>query len=783
MKTRFTIIFFVLLHFCSFSRGQEIIRLQNGNYAKIELCTPSILRVRINASGKFPVSLMERYEIVRKDWQAVKSKQRKTNDQYVIETDSLLFRMSLKDGTAALERKGQLKTLVDSIAVKFIPGRNKVADLLNHEFSKDSLTAGGIIGDSVKKETAAVINYQDSLSALLSFSLKKDERFYGLGSGNRESIQRRGHIGRMWVQYQRSEAPVPFIMSNKGWGVFYNTTKLHYFDVGKFNPDVMQVYEPDQKDADYFLFSGPDMPSVLKQYTLLTGKSYVLPRWAYGLAFGSNTMENQFTVLENTARFRSEKIPCDIYWLEPQWMAKWYDFSTSKDWNKDKFVAELAWTKSSDPLFITRLSDMGMKLALWLCVDHDFSIEEEDRIKARNGAALSGQEHWFDHLRKFLDQGVRGFKLDPSRTLDLHAGMNYYNGLNDRQMHNLNQVLLVKNMQEMTKDHLGTRTFHHYCGGYSGIQRFGASTLGDNGGRAETLYDVFNLGMSGHSNTTCDVLEGVYPLLPGIHMGFFLPWVQINSWAYIFHPFYFSEKDKQAFRFYDQLRYQLIPYIYSNALLAHESGMPMVRPMPLVYPEEERFANSSRQFFFGENFLVGAFTDSIDLPRGKWIDFWSGKTVEGGRKIVCRLPEQAGGPLFIKPGAIIPFQEAVQYLGPKPAGVLTLKIYPSGKSSFTLLEDDGESYGYEKGAVARTLFTCDQAAGSTRFVVSAAKGSFPGIRDKRTYNLEFNNVNQFKYAKLNNNTLAGGVTFDRKKGVVKVSFVADSDKSYVVELF
>lgn len=783
MIARFTFLFSFLLHFCALSNAQEQVRLQNGNYAKIELYTHSIVRVRINTHGKFSESLMERYGVVKTERHVVKHELKKEKGRCIIETDSLQLQMSLADGKVTFRRKSQTDALVDSIGVTFLNGKNKIADRLSQEFSKDSLTAGGIIGDTVGRSAAKIINYQDSLSALLSFSLKKGERFYGLGSGNRQGIQRRGYIGRMWVQYQRSEAPVPFIMSNKGWGVFYNTTKLHYFDVGKFNSDLMQVYEPDQKEVDYFLFSGPDMPSVLSQYTLLTGKPYVLPRWAYGLAFGGNTMENQFNVLENAAHFRREKIPCDIYWLEPQWMAKWYDFSTTKDWNKDKFVAELPWTKNHDPLFIRRLSDMGFKLALWLCVDHDFTIEEEDKISKRNGQSVSGQEHWFEHLRKFLDQGVRGFKIDPSRTLDLHAGMSYFNGRDDREMHNLNQVLVVKNLQDVTKAHLATRTFHHYCGGYAGIQRYGASTLGDNGGRPETLLDIFNLGLSGHSNTTCDVLEGVYPLKPGIHMGFFLPWVQINSWAYMFHPFYYSETDKNTFRFYDQLRYQLLPYIYSNALLANQSGMPMVRPMPLMYPEEERFSNSSRQFFFGENFLIGAFTDSIDLPKGKWKDFWSRKVIEGDRKIACKLPANAGGPIFIRQGAIIPFQDTNQSISPESPGSLLLKIYPYRKSGYTLLEDDGESYNYEKGAVSKTSFLCDQTREGTQFTISAVKGGFQGAPPKRMYKLEFNDIQQFRYAKLNDKILSKGVSFDKVNSTLRITITVDTNSDNIINVF
>jgi alpha-glucosidase len=715
------------------AQQQEPFRLTDGTPIRIEVWSAGTVRVRVDPSGAFPQSLMERYGIIQTPGEPVKYTELRTAQRLSLTTDSLTFSIAAS-GEMSLRRTADGALLLDrfTAGITAPQATAKLRRSLETYFGPGAISSGTIIGDNAH-HTDTVKTAADSTAVLLGFPLQKDERLYGLGNASRESIQHRGFAARIWVQYQHSESPMPFIQSDKGWGIFYNSTRLHFFDAGCFDPGKLLIYAPGEKTVDFFLFAGRGMPAVLDRYTTLTGKPYVLPRWAYGFAFGSNTMENQFNVLDNAYRFRQENMPCDIYWLEPQWMSKHYDYSTSQDWDRTKFVADWPWSKDYERLFIRRLDDMGFKLALWLCVDHDFSVEEEDRLSLAAGHPLSGQEHWFDHLGRFMDEGVKGFKLDPARTLEPHPDRKYYNGRSDAEMHLLNQVLLVKNLQGITRVHTGLRSFHHYCGGYAGSPHYAAATLGDNGGRAGVLTDVFNLAMSGSSNVSCDMLEGVDPILPGLHMAFFLPWVQQNSWAYTFHPFYRSAADKAAFRFYDQLRYRLLPYIYSNALEAGQTGMPMARPMPLAYPNDPRLSNNQQQWLFGENLLVAAFTDSVILPKGRWIDFWSGRTLPGGRPVKCQLPPQAGGPLFIRAGAIIPEQQPAQSISPLPPDTLMLQVYPEDRSSFTLLEDDGQSYAYEKGGLARTRFDCDRSKSGLTFTVAAVKGTYTGMPEQRTY--------------------------------------------------
>lgn len=727
------------------NRNPFTIPLRDGQYMQIQVCDESIIRVRVRKDSIFSESLLERYNILKKDWKNVSFDRKDSGDDITISTAFAKLSINKSSGTLNLkDAKG--KVLIQQVQTALNIDENKIRLLKNSliNYFGTEKASGSIIGDTTKNFShepvsggaQSEINEQNFF---LSFLLNPTERFYGLGSASREHIQHRGEAVRIWVKYQESEAPSPFIMSTNGWGVFNNTTKKHFFDIGSFQKDKLYILG-NSDENDFYLFIRNSMVDILGDYTTLTGKPYLLPKWAYGLAFGSNTMENQFNVLENALRFRQEKIPCDIYWLEPQWMKQNYDFSTKKDWDDKKFVADLPWTwENADtkrPLFIQRLKDQGFKLALWLCADQDLSIEEEDRVAKENGKPLSGLEHWFPHLTKFIDQGVQGFKLDPGRTLDEHPDRKYYNGLSDEDMHMVNQVLLPKQLLKVYKEHTGLRPFLHYCGGYAGIQHWSASTTGDNGGSKKVLYDILNHSMTGHMNVSCDVLEQVYPMAPGMHMGFLLPWTQINSWEYIFYPWFFSPKDKEMFRFYAQLRYSLIPYIYSTALQGALTGMPIVRALPLMYPNDLSLQDNSTEYMFGDNLLVAAFSNKVYLPEGKWIDYWTGKKYQGKSEINYNVPANRGGLLFVKAGAIIPYQQTMQYVNEKAADTLIVKVFPEGKSTYTLYEDDGISFKYTDGAFLKTDFECRVSGKNIEFMIHSGTGNYEHMPSNRIYLLE-----------------------------------------------
>lgn len=721
------------------------VKINDGLTVSVEACSGSIFRIKVSPRKDFTESLMERYELIKTDWSEVKTDISDKGGVWTLKTPEYSLAINKKTGVMTVKDAKGGKVIRE---VRFLPEKEglcgEMRSFINEKYAdlKVADNGGGIIGDDNGKFGEVdkhEIPAADAVS-ILSFSMEDGERFYGGGSTSRDHIQHRGEFLRMWTTYQQTEIPMPFMMSSRGWGVYNNSTRKSFFDIGnqqktKFN--IINTFD----EADFYLMMGKDMPAVLNEYTLVTGRTYVLPKWAYGLCFGPNMREEQFDILNDAVRFRQFDVPCDVFWLEPQWMEKRYDFSTKKKWNYDRFSPEPYWLQDQYPktmhnrLFIGKLRSMGFHLGLWLCEEYDLSIQEEDIIAERTGGKLSGQEHWMDHLTVFMDQGVEGFKLDPARTIDNHTNWEYYNGRTDKEMHNLNQVLLPKQMRELGRKYNGKRTWHHYCGGWSGTQHWTASTSGDNGGGKTALYDQLNLGMSGFLNTSCDVMSVPRELeMQGLHFGLFLPWVQINSWFSMMHPFYYAKEEQDIYRFYVKLRYSLAPYIYSMALEAAQNGMPIVRSMPLCFPDDRNCDDMTYQYMFGDNFCVGIFTNEIYLPKGTWTDAWSGeKIVSKGETFTREYPSNRAGLLFIREGAIIPTQPDVEYLGARPFDRVILKVYPHGDSAYTMLDDDGESYEYENGGVASTLFESHERDGGVEVVVNPVQGSFKGMPSEREY--------------------------------------------------
>lgn len=721
------------------------VKINDGLTVSVEACSESIFRIKVSPRKDFTESLMERYELIKTDWSEVKTDISDKGGVWTLKTPEYSLAINKKTGVMTVKDSKGGKVIRE---VRFLPEKEglcgEMRSFINEKYAdlKVADNGGGIIGDDNGKFGEVdkhEIPAADAVS-ILSISMEDGERFYGGGSTSRDHIQHRGEFLRMWTTYQQTEIPMPFMMSSRGWGVYNNSTRKSFFDIGnqqksKFN--IINTFD----EADFFLMMGKDMPAILNEYTLVTGRTYVLPKWAYGLCFGPNMREEQFDILNDAVRFRQFDVPCDVFWLEPQWMEKRYDFSTKKKWNYDRFSPEPYWLQDQYPktmhnrLFIGKLRSMGFHLGLWLCEEYDLSIQEEDIIAERTGGKLSGQEHWMDHLTVFMDQGVEGFKLDPARTIDNHTNWEYYNGRTDKEMHNLNQVLLPKQMRELGRKYNGKRTWHHYCGGWSGTQHWTASTSGDNGGGKTALYDQLNLGMSGFLNTSCDVMSVPRELeMQGLHFGLFLPWVQINSWFSMMHPFYYAKEEQDIYRFYVKLRYSLAPYIYSMALEAAQNGMPIVRSMPLCFPDDRNCDDMTYQYMFGDNFCVGIFTNEIYLPKGTWTDAWSGeKIVSKGETFTREYPSNRAGLLFIREGAIIPTQPDVEYLGARPFDRVILKVYPHGDSAYTMLDDDGESYEYENGGIASTLFESHERDGGVDVVVNPVQGSFKGMPSEREY--------------------------------------------------
>ena len=155
-----------------------------------------------------------------------------------------------------------------------------------------------------------------------------------------------------------------------------------------------------------------------------------------------------------------------------------------------------------------------------------------------------------------------------------------------------------------------------------------------------------------------------------------------------------------------------------------------------MFPDDRKTDDMIYQYMFGQSFLVGIFSDSIYLPKGNWFDFWTGEKLVGGREIKHTIPDNRAGLLFVREGAIIPFQKDMQFIGAKPLDTLMVKVFPKDVSSYTMYEDDGKTYDYENGAIAATRFECKQSGRTVEFTVFPVEGSYNGMCKARTYELE-----------------------------------------------
>lgn len=682
---------------------------------RITACAENAVRIRVgDEQGE---SLFDRYGLYRKPDEACGA-------ELASGVAAGGLTVTFKEGTitfgsARFERKMDVRCL-DTDAVK---------TYFNETLGGMRPPQKQIIGEDGKRGYGAVDFQQNP--KYVTVSGIEDELFYGLGAANPDRIVLNGKTYLERVVYQSNEMPVPFLMTKAGYGILCNSTWWHGIDVCARDAHEILWYLPDG-DIDFTVFAGDTLAELLERFTYITGRPALLPKWAYGLAFIDQYTADQYEVMRNAATFREKKLPCDSISLEPGWMEKRYDFSVDKKWNRGRYLIE-EWARSKEPghvnknFFTAALARYGFKLHLWLCCEHDFTAEEERRIGNEVAPEIPD---WFDHLKQFVCDGASSFKLDPCHTVDnADERRVYVNGRGEPEMHNLIQTLYMRDMYRGAAEYTGLRPMHHYCGGYTGTGAYGASNTGDNGGELPTLVWILSCGMSGISNLTCDM--NVFKKHT-LHYCFFTAWCQLNSWSGFAHPWWAGEEIEPVFAFYDRLRYRLIPYIYSTAITANLTGMPVCRAMPLMF-EDDVLQNAVCEYMFGENLLVGAFSDEIYLPAGNiWIDYWSGKVYEGGVTVKPEIPNDRGGFLFVRGGAIVPTDAPRQHTNPGDTENIILELYPHGVSYYDFYEDDGMTLEYRDGKRTVTRISMVEADGRCDIGIGEREGDFRGI-GKRTY--------------------------------------------------
>ena len=705
-----------------------VVKTEAGT-VRIDPVAENLFRVRMSADGTWNQSSLQRYGILKRDWAPVK-----------------------------VEKTGKgLKTAAAEL--------NVAAD---GSLSFKSLVSAADLAIGAK---LAGKGYE------IRFPLADGERIYGLGDVSRENIQRRPGKYEIWVKNVNSYIPMPMALSSRGWGVLVNTTWRNVFDVGQTEKDAM-VCTAKESALDFYVFVGKGYREMLDVYTRLTGRPTMLPAFGYGFTHVCNENVDMFNLVNDALRFRDMKLPVDVIGLEPGWMNPHskYDFSVYKRWDREKF--EFGWAPAGGHTFIGALNRIGKKLSLWLCCDYDlFKYEEEclagkffdfgskvnvkegttevfhdARIEAGDGRltldgpdaeakkkaaeerrqkairGLEGDEPWFAHLRKFVQQGAQCFKLDGSCQVAEHKGRKWLNGMTDEEAHNLYPLVYDKQMSQGYETFAKKRSMVYSAGGYVGVQQFVATWAGDTGGGPKPCASLLNLGMSGHANQSCDM--GVFDA-KSLHFGMLQTWSQQNNWAYWHQPWLQPEEGVERFRQYVYLRYRLIPYIYTAAAEAHETGWPVVRSLPFCYPDVPAYDECKTSYMLGDNLLVCAYTDKAEIPVGKWYEWRTDRVIEGPTSEKLALTSDWGGGLYVKAGAALPTWPVRQSIDKGWNKEMVYEVFVGADGESKLYEDDGISLNYRKGGafVAHTKLTVKAQEGGTAFTIGPRQGgSFGGGR-------------------------------------------------------
>lgn len=577
--------------------------------------------------------------------------------------------------------------------------------------------------------------------------LQKDERFIGLGekTGN---LDRRGSAYENWntdnPRYGPNDDPlyvtIPFYMglhSGLVYGIFMDNSHRSRFNFGASN-NRFSSFGADDGEMDYYFMYETNVAGIIKDYTQLTGRMTMPPMWALGYQQCRWSYFPDSEVLNIVQNFRERKIPLDVIYLDIHYMDayKIFTWHPVRFSNPQKLLSDL----KSMGVHTTVIVDPGIKVEKGYEAYED-GLKKDMFIKYPDGDVYTAQvwpgwchfpdfskpaarEWWGNKFSGLVNNGVEGFWNDMNEIASWGGGytpgMVQFDwegkGTTYRQAKNVYGMLMARSTFEGTRKLMNNqRPLILTRAGYAGLQRYTALWTGDNQATEEHMLLgtrlLNSLGLSGVSFTGVDVGGFSKDPTPSL----FARWIGVGAFSPFFRshthhdtrsaePWAFGEVVENISRNYIQLRYRLLPYIYSAFHESVETGMPVARSLAIHYTFDEKIYNFNyqNQYLFGPSILVAPTESTRDLvkvylPEGEWYNLHTGIKLQGNNEMTTECPTGIL-PLFIKAGSVIPMQKAVQSTSEDPGEVLFLHIFNgSNASEFVYYEDDGKSYEYENG--------------------------------------------------------------------------------------
>ncbi len=609
-------------------------------------------------------------------------------------------------------------------------------------------------------------------------TMPQGERYYGFGE-KAGSLERGCMAMTMWNSdipaYAADTDPlyqtIPFFYGLRGgraYGIFFDNTFRSSFDMGKESRSAYS-FGAEGGDLNYYVFPGPGTRSILSLFTGLVGRMPLPPLWSLGYQQCRWSYAPEKRVREIASGFRDRRIPCDVIYLDIDYMDGYRIFT----WSPKNFP---------DPKgMIDDLARQGFKVAV--IVDpgikadsayHAFrsGLAGDCFVRYPGGMLYTGtvwpgvcafpdftseraRGWWGDQFGVLVGAGVRGWWNDmnepsvfnaPTKTIDLGV-IHDDSGL--RTPHARNHNIYGMQMTRATYDGVrrilpGERPFVLTRASYAGGWRYSASWTGDNVASWEhlamALSMCLNLSASGQPFVGSDIGGFIgYPsgelFARWLELGVFTPLMRAHS--------VINEKNKEPWEYGDrytainrstiELRYRMLPYIYTAMQQASETGIAPMRAMMLEYPGIDVYHDRADQFLFGENFLVapvlqpGIDRREVSLPPGEWYDWWADTVMLRGPSTVSVAAPEERLPLFVRAGAVVPSRQVVQYTAESPIDPLTLSVYPGPIGSdhvSSYYEDDGRSFAYEQAVFLKRTMTQHRGERSTVVRLSACEGKF-----------------------------------------------------------
>lgn len=516
---------------------------------------------------------------------------------------------------------------------------------------------------------------------------------------------------------------------------------------------------PHAKMIDYIVFYGPSADSVIAKYRNLSGNVPMLPLWAYGFWQCRERYTSAEHLIETVKEFRNRKLPMDVIVQDWQYWG-------NRGWGVPQFDE----ANYPDPTgFISKLHALNARfnISIWSNPDKNSDIGREFVTKDRFIPGTkwldyfnpdTRKEYWHTLNKNMFAHGVDSWWMDAVEPEnDALTGVMTFAGPGD--FYRLTYPLMVskavyEGQREVTSE---KRVCILTRSAFLGQQRYGTiNWSGDIGGNWDTyqrqVVAGLNYTITGLPYWTTDIGGFFRPgnaqytdekyhelLVRWFQWSVFNPVFRMHGYMSETEPWKFGQKVEDNMRIMLNLRYRLLPYIYSEAWQVSRNGSTMMRPMIMDFNGDTSAVNRPYQFMFGKCILVSPVVEAgideqdVYLPKNlTWYDYWTGKRYSGGQTISVRLtPSRI--PLYIKAGSILLFGKEVQFTGEKSADTLEVSVYEGADGIFTLYEDEGDNYNYEKGAYSEITFTWNDDMKILN--ISDCKGSFPGMLHNRVFHV------------------------------------------------